>query len=77
MKLIKPGLLACLLVSTLVSTLGYAQTSSQPAGQTASPSSSGQIDQAGKHHRFRTTNTDQDPDTCVGPVSFCTPFFGR
>ena len=73
MKVVKKVLFACLFASTC----GYAQTSSQTIGQAPSPSTVDQVEHGGKHHRFRTANADQDPGTCVGPASFCTPYFGR
>ncbi|BEU24672.1 hypothetical protein [Paraburkholderia sp. PGU16] len=71
MKPLKPLLLAC----SLISTLAFAQAPAQTAGQASSPSQVDQPDQSQKQH-FPRDMSSKRPDTCVGPVSFCTLFFG-
>ncbi|SOE83669.1 hypothetical protein SAMN05446935_4087 [Burkholderia sp. YR290] len=72
MKPLKPLLLAC----SLISTLAFAQAPAQTAGQASSPSQVDQPDQSQKQHVLRDIKPSKRTDTCVGPVSYCTLFFG-
>jgi serine protease inhibitor ecotin len=66
---------AVIVVFSLASAAAWAQSSAQPADQTAPPQAD-QQPSVQKHRFLRDTTPAQQADTCVGPVSYCTLFFG-
>lgn len=70
MKLIHAVCLAC----ALVPMAGYAQ--SQPADTSSAQVPTDQAKQNAAQRSLRDIKAARTKDTCVGPVSYCTIFFG-
>jgi len=72
MKLVKIAVVAV----SFVGTLACAQTPSESGGGPASQTPAMQNMQSEKHESRREFKGAEDPNACVGPVSFCRPYFG-
>ncbi|MBN3761554.1 hypothetical protein [Burkholderia sp. Ac-20365] len=72
MKLIHAVCLTC----ALVPMAAYAQSQPQPADASAVHAQSDQAQQSATHRFLRDIKAASANDTCVGPVSYCTIFFG-
>jgi hypothetical protein len=65
-----------LLVFSVASATAYAQSPAQPPEQIAPPAQTEQPQHAQKPRFWHEIAPAKKTDTCVGPVSYCTPFFG-
>jgi hypothetical protein len=72
MKLIHTVCVAC----ALVPMAAYAQSQPQPANPGSVQSQADQAQQSATYRFLREIKAAQAKDSCVGPVSYCTIFFG-
>jgi hypothetical protein len=72
MKSSKAVVVAC----SLLSTLAYAQVSPQPMNSEPAQLQTDQMNQSPKYHRVRYDEQRSKENSCVGPASFCTTYFG-
>lgn len=72
MKLIHAVCLTCALVPIAV----YAQSQPQPSNPASVQSQADQAQQSATYRSMREIKAAQAKDSCVGPISYCTIFFG-
>jgi hypothetical protein len=72
MKLVTAVCLACAFAPLAAN----AQSQSQPPAPASVQAQPDQPQSGAKHHFLRNTQPTMATDTCVGPVSYCTIFFG-
>jgi hypothetical protein len=61
----------------LVSSVAFAQTPPQPSAGTSAPPDAARSAQNAQQRSLHDWRSPRTPDSCVGPASFCTPYFGN